>query len=175
MESAKEICARLSSDGVWADFIDPYSGRAVREFLLPCPPYSRLPVPLSHSSPPSLPPSLLPSLPPSLLPLSPSLLPSFPPPSLLPPSPPPSLSPPSLPPYFPRPLPSSLLPQFYSPHSNNILCETDERFRYLGFDVWDLGCCRSIAHPMFGVHAFVGTIFTSADIQSPSVQSILDL
>jgi hypothetical protein len=92
VESAKEICARLSSESVWSDFIDPYSGRA-----------------------------------------------------------------------------------FYSPHSNVVLQETDERFRYLGFDVRDLGCCRSIAHPMFGSHAFVGTIFTSASIQSPSIQSIMDL
>lgn len=92
VESAKEICARLSSAGHWSDFIDPYSGRA-----------------------------------------------------------------------------------FYSPHSNQVLQETDERFCYLGFDVRDLGCCRSIAHPLFGCHAFVGTIFTSANLQSPSVQSILDL
>ena len=31
IETAKEICARLSSAGLWADFIDPYSGRAVHD------------------------------------------------------------------------------------------------------------------------------------------------
>jgi hypothetical protein len=92
IETAKEICARLSSAGLWADFIDPYSGRA-----------------------------------------------------------------------------------FYSPHSNVVLQESDERFRYLGFDVRDLGCCRSIAHPTFGCHSFVGTIFTDSCIHSPTIQSILHL
>ena len=123
IETAKEICARLSSASVWADFIDPYSGRAVS-----CPEMKLL----SHTHT-----QIYQHMSAIFLLIS--------------------------------------LSQFYSPHSNEILSETDERFRYLGFDVRDLGCCRSIAHPTFSSHAFVGTIFCSTSIDSPSIQSILQL
>ena len=64
---------------------------------------------------------------------------------------------------------------FYSPHSNSTLLETDDRFRHLGFDVLDLGCCKCISHPLWGSHTFVGTIFTSAPMNSPEVQGIIQL
>lgn len=64
---------------------------------------------------------------------------------------------------------------FYSPHSNSTLLETDERFRHLGFEVLDLGCCKCISHPLWGSHTFVGTIFTNAPMNAPEVQGIMQL
>lgn len=92
IDSAKEICARLTGAGSWADFIDPASGRA-----------------------------------------------------------------------------------FFSPFSHDTLFETDERFRYLGFEIDDLGCCKCIHHPIWGAYAFVGTIFTDASSSSPILRSIMEL
>lgn len=93
VDSAKEICSRLSAAGNWADFIDPSSGRA-----------------------------------------------------------------------------------FYTTaYSSATLFETDDRFQQLGFDILDLGCCKCIRHPLWGSHAFVGTIFTDAPTRSPAIQSIMQL
>ncbi|XP_003383150.1 PREDICTED: methylmalonic aciduria and homocystinuria type D homolog, mitochondrial-like [Amphimedon queenslandica] len=92
IDSAKEICSRLISEGYWADFIDPSSGRA-----------------------------------------------------------------------------------FYGPYTPHTFYETDERFRYLGFDILDLGCCKCITHPSWGSHTFVGTIFTSAPVNAPPLELILKL
>lgn len=36
IDSAKEICARLTGAGYWADFIDPASGRAVSSEMVNC-------------------------------------------------------------------------------------------------------------------------------------------
>ena len=65
--------------------------------------------------------------------------------------------------------------QFYSPYSHATLFETDDRFRYFGFEILDLGCCKCISHPLWGPHTFVGTIFTDASTSTPAIQSIMEL
>ncbi|XP_077584949.1 metabolism of cobalamin associated Db [Stigmatopora nigra] len=55
---------------------------------------------------------------------------------------------------------------FYGPYTNNTLFETDDRYRHLGFQIEDLGCCRVIRHPLWGTHAFVGIIFNNAPSDS---------
>ncbi|XP_071484038.1 cobalamin trafficking protein CblD-like [Diadema antillarum] len=56
---------------------------------------------------------------------------------------------------------------------NTALFETDERFRHLGFDIEDLGCCKCIRHAVWGTHIFVGAIFTNAPTDSSLIKSIL--
>merc|ERR1712042_232693 len=41
--------------------------------------------------------------------------------------------------------PSSGKP-FLSAHTNATLFETDDRFRHLGFEIEDLGCCKVVRH-----------------------------
>ncbi|TRY59292.1 hypothetical protein DNTS_016368, partial [Danionella cerebrum] len=67
--------------------------------------------------------------------------------------------------------PSSGLAYFGS-YTNNTLFETDERYRHLGFQIEDLGCCKVIRHIMWGTHAFVGILFTSAPPNSEIMRKL---
>ncbi|MFH4978359.1 hypothetical protein AB6A40_005068 [Gnathostoma spinigerum] len=57
--------------------------------------------------------------------------------------------------------------------TNATLFETDDRYRSLGFEIEDAGCCKILKHVMWGANAFVGTIFTNAPIKSSAIEAIL--
>ncbi|XP_048725350.1 cobalamin trafficking protein CblD isoform X2 [Caretta caretta] len=65
-----------------------------------------------------------------------------------------------------------LLENFFGPYTNNTLFETDERYCHLGFCVDDLGCCKVIRHNLWGTHVVVGSIFTSAEPDSPIMKKL---
>jgi len=67
--------------------------------------------------------------------------------------------------------PSSGKP-FLSAYTNATLFETDERFRHLGFEIEDLGCCKVIRHHTWGTHAYVGCVFTTAPIGHPVIREL---
>jgi hypothetical protein len=43
---------------------------------------------------------------------------------------------------------------YYGPHTSDTLFETDERLRYFGLDIVDLGCCRVVQHLTHGKHIY---------------------
>lgn len=67
--------------------------------------------------------------------------------------------------------PSSGKP-FLSAHTNATMFETDERFRHLGFEIEDLGCCKVIRHHKWGTHAYVGCVFTTAPMNHPVIKEL---
>lgn len=68
--------------------------------------------------------------------------------------------------------PSSGRP-YYGPHTTDTLFETDERLRYFGVSIVDLGCCRVIEHLQHGTKVFMGCIFTSALKNDSNVEHLL--
>ncbi|CAF3839066.1 unnamed protein product [Rotaria magnacalcarata] len=68
--------------------------------------------------------------------------------------------------------PSSGRP-YYGPHTADTLFETDERYRYFGINIVDLGCCRVVEHLQHGTHIFIGCVFTSALKNDPNVEHLL--
>jgi len=67
--------------------------------------------------------------------------------------------------------PSSGKP-FLSAHTNATLFETDDRFRHLGFEIEDLGCCKVVRHHTWGTHAYVGCVFTTAPTDHQVIQEL---
>lgn len=57
--------------------------------------------------------------------------------------------------------------QFYqqTPTAARLL-ETDGCYTHFGFRIEELGCCRVLAHALWGTHVFVGTLFTSAPLDT---------
>ena len=54
--------------------------------------------------------------------------------------------------------PSSGRP-YYGPHTSDTLFETDERFRYFGVNIVDLGCCRVVEHLQHGMSIKLAILF----------------
>ena len=63
--------------------------------------------------------------------------------------------------------------QYYGSHTNTTLFETDERYRHLGFEIEDLGCCKVLSHPLWGTKTFVGCLFTNAPVDHPIISHLM--
>lgn len=48
---------------------------------------------------------------------------------------------------------------YYASTTSDVLLETDERFRHLGFEIVDLGCCRVIEHFQYGQRSLSTSTF----------------
>lgn len=63
--------------------------------------------------------------------------------------------------------------QYYGEYTNATLFETDERYRRLGFEIQDLGCCKVISHHLWGTHTFLGSVFTNCPTDDPILEGLL--
>lgn len=52
--------------------------------------------------------------------------------------------------------------------------ETDERYRKLGFEIVDHGCCKVISHHTWGTKTYVGCILTNASVTDKILKKILE-
>ncbi|RNA13462.1 methylmalonic aciduria and homocystinuria type D mitochondrial [Brachionus plicatilis] len=69
--------------------------------------------------------------------------------------------------------PSSGRP-FKSPYSHATFYESDERYRKLGFEIIDYGCCKVISHHSWGTKTYVGCLLTTASPDSQIVKALTD-
>lgn len=60
--------------------------------------------------------------------------------------------------------------QYLGQNTNASLYETDERYRKLGFEIDDLGCCKVIRHHIWGTHSYIGCLFTNAPTTVPILE-----
>ncbi|KAF8794443.1 Methylmalonic aciduria and homocystinuria type D like protein [Argiope bruennichi] len=61
---------------------------------------------------------------------------------------------------------------YSSPLVDDVMFETDLRYRNFGLQIEDLGCCRIISHPIWETNVFVGAIFTNAPLDCFEVNCI---
>ncbi|KAL4222856.1 hypothetical protein ACF0H5_018896 [Mactra antiquata] len=69
--------------------------------------------------------------------------------------------------------PSCGKPYLSDHHTNASLYETDERYRKLGFEIDDLGCCKVVRHHIWGTKAYVGCLFTNAPTTVPILEMMV--
>lgn len=67
--------------------------------------------------------------------------------------------------------PSSGQP-FKSNLNHSTFYETDERYRQLGFEIVDYGCCKVISHHTWGTKTYVGCLLTTANVEGKFVKEI---
>lgn len=59
------------------------------------------------------------------------------------------------------------------PFTHATFYETDERYRELGFDIIDYGCCKVISHHKWGTKSYVGCIITTASSDTSFIKDLL--